>query len=89
MSNCRGGDRKNEEVFYLTEQSKPLVNWTDGDQDARLLAELRVLLFTQEHSRVAWRGWGQFIPVATTVTNLEPKCPSGERRQMLGCWFWK
>lgn len=29
------------------------------------------------------------LPVATAVTNLEPKCPSGESRHMLGCLFWK
>ena len=30
-----------------------------------------------------------FIPVATAVTNLDPKCPSGDSRHMLGCLFWK
>ena len=29
------------------------------------------------------------VPVAMTVTNLEPKCPSGDNLQGLGCLFWK
>jgi hypothetical protein len=27
------------------------------------------------------------LPVTTTVTNLEPKCPSDDNLHGLGCWF--
>lgn len=52
-------------------------------------SRLRKPSVKNDSEQVTFTTNGLDVPVATAVTNLDPKCPSGESRHMLGCLFWK